>query len=349
MNKTSISWTTFSSNPLKYRRKSDGKTVWACVKESPGCAHCYSEAIALRYDRGKLFNAKNMEELEPFLDDAELRQLLTRKTCDGVQVEGSRVFVGDMTDLLGPWVPDEMLDRLFAVFALRPGVTFQVLTKHADRLRDYFGSGRVATDGASGSDRDAFARYRAVRVAAFSYGTELPAWDWPLLNLHLGVSIENKACADRRIPLLLQTPAAVRFLSMEPLLEAVQLRELHPDGKTMYCALRGIKTVNSTATYEHPHVDLVIVGGESGPKARPFSLRWARSLRDQCAAAGVSFFMKQYGSRPCVPSCATVACGHPDCDPGWIKLRDRSGADPAEWEEGLRVQEFPMAGNTKGA
>src|SRR5262245_8975140 len=124
MQPTSIQWTDYTSNPIKYRRKSDGKTVWGCVKVSPGCAHCYAEAIALRFDRGKVFNAANMEELEPFTDEDELRTLLTSK-----KLSGKRVFVGDMTDVFGEWIPDKMLDRLFAVFALRPDVTFQVLTK----------------------------------------------------------------------------------------------------------------------------------------------------------------------------------------------------------------------------
>src|SRR5262249_34461457 len=105
---------------------------------SPGCAHCYSEALALRYDRGKLFNAANMEELEPFLDDDELRKMLTAKTVGGRQVSGSRCFVGDMTDLFGEWVPDQLLDKLFAVFALRRDVTWQVLTKRAKRMHRYF-------------------------------------------------------------------------------------------------------------------------------------------------------------------------------------------------------------------
>lgn len=132
MQRTSIEWTDFTSNPIKFRRKLDGKTVWACVKCSAGCAHCYSETIALRFNRGKLFNAANMEELVPFLDEDELRQLLTKKTCGGKQVSGSRVFIEDMSDVFGEWVPDHYLDKLLAVFALRPDVTFQLLTNRAD-------------------------------------------------------------------------------------------------------------------------------------------------------------------------------------------------------------------------
>ena len=98
----------------------------------------------MRFDRGKLYNAKNMEELEPFLDEAELRAMLTKKTCNGVQVGGSKCFVGDMTDLFGRWVPDVLLDRLFAVISLRKDVVFQVLTKQTGRMAEYFNAKGIA-------------------------------------------------------------------------------------------------------------------------------------------------------------------------------------------------------------
>lgn len=94
MNRTGIEWTNLSANPLKYRRKSDGQVAWACVKTSPGCAHCYSEALALRFERGKVFNAKNMEELEPFLDEKELYKMLTCRSVGGQKVDGARCFIG---------------------------------------------------------------------------------------------------------------------------------------------------------------------------------------------------------------------------------------------------------------
>ena len=344
MNKTSIAWTTFSSNPLKYRRKSDGKTVWACVKTSPGCAHCYSEQIAMRYERGKLFSAKNMEELEPFLDEAELRQLLTRKTCDGVAVYGSRIFVGDMTDLFGPWVPDEFLDRLFATFALRPDATFQVLTKRAERMQAYcsqlYQPGRIC-DAAIGMGR-ALHTVEYKEHGAGTY-TKMTGPDWPLSNVHLGVSVENQEMADARIPILLKTPTAVRFLSVEPMLEDISLSwpigtHAHLPGNLL------------------DGIDWVIVGGESGPHARPFHVEWARSIRYQCRAAGVACFVKQLGAKVVIRNDSfsewpnggddlTVVDHGPAIqgEDATVRLKDRAGADPSEWPDYLRIQEFPKA------
>lgn len=245
MNKTAIEWTTFSANPLKYRQKRDGKVVWACVKTSPGCAHCYSEAIAIRYDRGKVFNTTNMEELEPFLDEAELRKMRTAKTVAGVQVSGSRCFIGDMTDLFGEWVPDDLLNQLFTeVLERRTDVIWQLLTKRAERLQRYlswrWGEGRI-----------------------------------PCRNIHLGVSVERQPEADYRIECLRHTPAAVRFLSCEPLIGPLDFFY----GPLDWGLLTGIHWV--------------IVGSESGPKRRPMQAEWAISIREQCQAAGVDFFMKQ--------------------------------------------------------
>ncbi len=292
MNTTNIEWTAFSANPLKYRRKSDGKVVWACVKTSPGCAHCYSEGITLRYQRGKLFNAKNMEELEPFLDEAEVRKMLTANTIGGVQVSGSRCFVGDMTDVFGEWVPDELLDRLFAVFALRSDVTWQVLTKRAERMRAYFNDEDEAlmrmAHAASEIDGEKVSAMRGVFARGYDdegkmdelYLEEIPN------NVWLGVSVEDQKRADERIPHLLATPAAVRFLSCEPLLGSISLSfEPGTHAHLPGCLLDGI--------------GWVIVGGESGPGARPCDVGWIRSIVEQCKAAGVPLFVKQdSGKKP---------------------------------------------------
>lgn len=274
MNKTDISWTTFSANPLKYRTP-DGKVVWACVKTSPGCANCYSEALANRWDRGKEFIAQNMEGLTPFLDEAELKKMLTAKTIQGIAVSGSRVFVGDMTDVFGAWVPDELLDRLFAVFALRPGVTWQVLTKRAQTMWDY----------CSRMDRSRLDDACGQFVDGCRFHGDLPAW--PLPNVHLGVSVENQQYADERLPWLINTPAAVRFISYEPALGPLTLR--HPfDGKLTRNWLGGERGVS-----------WVIAGGESGPNRRPCEVEWFADLALECKEAGVAFHMKQDGgSRP---------------------------------------------------
>lgn len=346
MNKTNIEWTTFSANPLQYRRKSDGKTVWACVKTSPGCAHCYSEQIALRWERGKLFTTANMEEVEPFLCEKELKEMLTRKTCAGVAVSGSRCFVGDMTDLFGEWVPDELLDRLFAVFALRSDVTFQALTKRAERMAKYMATGR------QGRVNDAAHIHFDRPIWLSNNGKPDGATPWPLDNLHLGVSVEDQKRADERIPFLLKTPAAVRFLSVEPLLSAVDLSKwLNNPIITGHPAWRRDPDRPNVAD---PLLHWVICGGESGPGARSCDIEWIRGIAKQCNAAGVPCFVKQLGSVPvevilCGLSPGSIKLdtydmpgGEPDDDIRWIALRDKKGGDPEEWPADLRVREFPV-------
>lgn len=301
MNKTDIHWTTFSANPLRYRRKSDGKVVWACVKESPGCANCYSEAIALRFDRGKLFNRKNMEELEPFLDEKELHEMLTRKTCGGVKVDGSRCFLNDMTDMFGEWVSDDLLDRMFAVMALRSGVTWQLLTKHPARMAEYLNRlAEMQSHGLAHFLGTPFAQ--ALCLASHAAGHLLPQNaplavldNWPLKNIHAGTSVEDQQRADERIPHLLRCPAAVRFLSVEPLLGPVDL-DLDPKFAPTGTISRQCWPLDNT---NGPRIGWVIVGGESGSgaRARPCDLAWIHSVVGQCRAARVPCFVKQDSAR----------------------------------------------------
>lgn len=129
-----IAWTDFTSNPIRYKN-ADGMTVWACEKVSAGCKNCYADALSHRYGgvrRAGEWNAATMATLTPFVDEKELRMLLT-----STKISGTRVFIGDMTDVFGAWVSFDLLDKLFAVFALRPDVTFQVLTKRPARMREY--------------------------------------------------------------------------------------------------------------------------------------------------------------------------------------------------------------------
>lgn len=323
VNKTGIEWTDYSANPVKYRDRA-GKSVWACVRTSPGCAHCYSADLAKRYRRGGEFTAAEMAGYECYLDDGELRQMLSPKRLPS----GSRCFVGDMTDVFGEWVPFEYLDRLFAVFALRPDVVFQVLTKRPERMRKYLTkrdtAGAVAITIREVAPDGGLAAMQAMGTHVLR---DVVQRRWPLPNLWLGTSTENQHWLDIRVPELLATPAAVRFLSCEPLLGPLDLgRYLRESG-----------------------VDWVIVGGESGPGARPFDLAWARSIVSQCRAAGVAVFVKQLGAKP-------YSMGIRDhCDDGPRKgthfdgnrtrllTASRKGGDPAEWPEDLRVREMPVA------
>jgi len=213
-----------------------------------------------------------------------------------------RIFVCAHGDLFHENVPDEWIDKVFAVMALCPQHTFQVLTKRPERMRDYLREKR-----------------RESRIAAAQALLPCPCptpgiWPHlPLKNIWLGTSIEDQPTADTRIPYLLQTPAAVRFVSAEPLLGPVDL-EIAWHGETAlgaecwgdcaWCAngfpplfncRRGLQ---SAADVEEGRsgLDWVIVGGESGRNARPMHPEWARTLRDQCAAAGVAFLFKQWGA-----------------------------------------------------
>lgn len=283
---TAIEWTDRSSNPLRYR-DATGRDVWACEKVSAGCRGCYAEALALRFDKGKAFNAGNMQGLTPYLSDAEVRALLSPKKTPA----GSKVFVGDMTDVFGSWVPDGLLDRLFAVFALRPDVVFQVLTKRPERMAGYMAGLQAAADAhAPHTVEGRFTPAQVLNFRMFAGSPKIggvlgvaisPSTPWPLPNVWLGTSCEDQRAADERIPHLLRVPAAVRFLSCEPLIGPVDLRRFLPNLHTGFP--RG------------PRVGWVIVGGESGRDARPMCPDWATGIRDQCVAAGVPFHFKQHG------------------------------------------------------
>lgn len=255
MQQTPIGWTDYSANLLKYRN-AEGKTVWACVHASEGCRFCYSEALAKRWGRGKAFTAENMKALTPYFDEDEANRL---KRSD--KISGKRVFLNDMTDWMGPWVDDDLVDRIMAVIASRPDVTFQTLTKHASRQHEYLTN----------------------LASVIQERTESAIQRWPLPNLHLGVSIEDQKNADERMPLLLQTPAAVHWASVEPLLGPI-----HMCGIGLCCS----------EFREYP-LDGIVIGGESGHGHREMPLDSAISIAREAKEAGVAVYFKQdSGPRP---------------------------------------------------
>jgi protein gp37 len=253
-NRTSIEWTDRSANPIRARHKVTGKVGWHCVKVSPGCAHCYAERINRRLGTGLDFTRHAADQVELFLDRRPLEAILKLR-------KPQRIFLGDMTDLFQDGVSDDDLLRIWCVMEEARHHTFQVLTKRPVRMRSW-----LDTAGRGGTA--VWAR-------------------WPLPNVHLGVSVEDQARADERIPALLEIPAAVRFLSVEPLLGPIDLGRL-------WWMTNG-ESEASPYFSAWPGINWVIVGGESGPGARPLHPDWARSIRDQCAAAGVPFFFKQWG------------------------------------------------------
>jgi protein gp37 len=316
---TSIEWTDRTWNP-----------VVGCSLVSPGCTNCYAMRMAGRIEAmgtaphyagltqpskaGPVWTG----EVRAAPDHVLLQPLRWRKPA--------RIFVNSMSDLFHEALPDAVIDRVFAVMALAPHHTFQVLTKRPDRMRQYL----------SNSQATVWITGRAHRLTidyGFDRGDAYRAFEegrpWPLPNVWLGVSVEDQARADERIPILLDTPAAVRWMSAEPLLGPIDLTRLpYPNrGRTwMIDAVRGEMRepgLDRTPIGGVVSLDWVVAGGESGPDARPMHPDWVRSLRDQCASAGVPFLFKQWGS--------------------WRVTYDRDREDP-DWRRCAEVERETPAG-----
>lgn len=194
-----------------------------------------------------------------------------------------RIFVNSMSDLFHENVPDEFIDQVFAVMAMASQHTFQVLTKRPDRMHRYL--------------NDADLQDRLTDLW-HERSPENIRWSFmlPLTNVWLGVSVENQETADERIPLLLQTPATVRWISAEPLLGDISLRSwLQLSPSAAFVNGQVTDKMPSWTRYGSTALNWVVAGGESGPSARPMHPDWARSLRDQCQVAGTPFFFKQWG------------------------------------------------------
>jgi len=284
-----------------------------CSPVSAGCRHCYSARLA----GTRLKHHPRCTGLTRQAEDG--RHVWTgevRLHPDQLDVplrwrKGRRIFVGDRTDLFHDSIPDEFIDRVWAVMALTPQHVFQVLTKRPERMRAYLRDDRTPYRIARRCvdrliDRSAPAYATGDTWPVVSLGDD-PDWPdditlktWPLPNVWAGVSIEDQQTADARITHLLATPAAVRWVSAEPLLGVVDLTDIGTVAVYgNYNALTGrfIGYGNDTEVsgYAFRRLDWVVCGGESGPNARPMHPDWARSLRDQCAAAGVPFMFKQWG------------------------------------------------------
>jgi protein gp37 len=248
-----------------------------------------------------------------------------------------RIFVNSMSDLFHEDVPDEFIDRVFAAMALASQHTFQILTKRAERMRLWMNRHKQRHP-----NQVNVVLPDPVRPAPAIVVVER-ARKWPLPNVWLGVSVENQHFADERIPLLLRTPAAVRFISAEPLLGPINLRgwgnpgwvcgRCHEFQSNDHEACRKCGAENPFND-SIGRLNWVIVGGESGHGARPFDLAWARSMIDQCQAAHVPVFVKQIGSK-------AYASVSPDWSWNPNSVRDKKGGDPSEWPDDLNVREFP--------
>lgn len=310
--RTGIEWTDATWNPVR-----------GCARVSDGCRHCYAERVAARFSGpGQPYEGLIHPSTRGWNGKAalvpEALQIPWRWT------RARRIFVNSMSDLFHPDVPFEFIAAVFYVMGHTCRHTYQVLTKRPERMLEFF-RWVEDYDGVFPGDRiSAVASefpaikalgWEAARGGRGGYDNCGPAW--PYENVWLGVSVENQETADERIPLLLQCPAAVRWISAEPLLGPVNLTDV-TDGQAWrevprehwvegfdswdsppalrWDAIGGVK-YQRFGDYEErtPRIDWVVAGGESGPEARPVHPDWIRSLRDQCAAADVPFLFKQWG------------------------------------------------------
>lgn len=209
--------------------------VTGCTKVSSGCKNCYAEKMHKR-----LASMRIKKYAKPFNEVVVHPEVLEEPLH---WRKPRMIFVNSMSDLFHPDVPFDFIYKIITIINDCPQHIFQALTKRPDRMMEYFSIGNIN-------------------------------YKYPVKNLWLGVSVEDQKTADERIPLLVETPAAVRWISAEPLLSEIDIEE--------YLFAK--------------ELDWVVVGGESGPKARPMHPDWVRSIRNQCQAASVPFFFKQWGT-----------------------------------------------------
>lgn len=282
MGDTKIEWTEKTWNPVR-----------GCSVVSEGCRNCYAMNFATRFaGEGEAYEGLAYRNGSGAHWTGKLRFVAEHLEDPLRWRNPARIFVNSMSDLFHEGVEAQWLNDIFGIMALAHWHTFQILTKRPDRALAYISQGshgvieqfqQIQHGGGIGPR----SMFRALDIKR----RDGIGWQWPLPNLWLGTSVEDQKTADERIPLLLQTPAAVRWISAEPLLGPIDLS-----------AYMGV-TPNITGEREQRYsiIDWVVVGGESGPRARPMYPDWARSLRDQCVAVGVPFFFKQWGEYLATP------------------------------------------------
>lgn len=372
MPRTSIEWCTHS-----------WPVVNGCRRVSAGCTGCYAERLAAT----RLRHTERYRGLAVFREGkgpqwtGETRLIRDELTMPLRLRKPARIFVADMGDLFYEGVDDITIAAVFGVMAACPQHRFLVLTKRPERMRQWFTEWmpRFADD--QRGIVSAPSEHESVLRAAFELiGDDVlasklltPAWDrmravqhtvayrdlWPLHNVDVGVSVEDQKTADERIPVLLSLRAHVGgalWCSYEPALGPVDFtRVAHtPDGDTndpralVMDALAGYLDLNAGV---QRRLDWIVVGGESGPGARPFDIAWARSTIEQCRAAGTKVFVKQLGAMP-VDGAEGEPTGNFRANPDTgrrqyelrvtrLPLRDRKGGDMDEWPADLRVRELP--------
>lgn len=331
-----IEWTSATWNP----------TV-GCSVTSPGCTNCYAMRMAGRLEamgnpiyRGHTIKTKAGHVWNGKVAASNYGQMIKPLSWKKPRL----IFVNSMSDVFHEDMPDEVIDQVFAVMSRCPQHTFQLLTKRSARMRAYFAA--LSFDGHYVSRPG----WQASDKRDGSNLLLLEPGGWPLPNVWLGVSVEDQERANERIPDLLGTPAAIRFLSAEPLLGPIDIAYACKP----HWASGGVALIHQ-----------VIVGGESGPRSRLCWTPHIRSIVEQCQRSNVAVFVKQLGANVqdrndagfdgCEPH------NWPDMDPFNIEhdlygisteyqgapvrvhLKSKKGGDPAEWPEDLRVREMPVS------
>ncbi|KKK91659.1 hypothetical protein LCGC14_2710710 [marine sediment metagenome] len=296
---TKIEWTDATWNPIV-----------GCSVVSPGCTNCYAMRMAgTRLKTTRPYSGLTQDSKAGPVWTGEVRFLEERLTQPLKWRKPRRVFVNSMGDLFHEDVPEDWIHHIFAVMALCPQHMFQVLTKRPERMQRYMA--RLAQSVVPLQNR----------ALGMGYTFE---WQgdgllrWPIPNVWLGTSVEDQTRADERIPALLDTPAAVRFVSYEPALEMVDFDHIKfPQDRTIpMSSLYGGRSTDTPW-----HLNWIVLGGENGPGARPMHPEIPRSVRDQCAAADVPFFFKGWGKHKPVaraPGSEIMDIMHPDPDRQWF-------------------------------
>jgi protein gp37 len=314
--KTDIQWCDYSVNPIRAVNRGTGKLGWHCERVSDGCKNCYSATLNKVYGTGLNYAVDQSQYADMYIDQKVVSSMLNFKPRGPFKNNRERpaVFPFDMTDLFGRWVPDDWIDHMMAIFAIRSDVDWLVLTKRADRLEFYQNSDPyVRIEGHI--ERILGARASTVDMSRL-----------PLKNIWFGVSAEDQKALDLRWPHLYRTRAAVKFLSIEPMIGPVNLRDIG-------AGWDALKTIIDDAAGNmriiKPTLDFAIVGGESGNGSRPCHVDWVRRVVQDCKKVGVRVFVKQLGSRP-------VEFNPPEA----ILLDDAKGGDMNGWSPEIRVRQI---------
>jgi protein gp37 len=357
---TSIEWTDASWNPVR-----------GCSRVSAGCENCYAENVARRFSgpgmpyEGLVRLTKDGKAKAQW--SGEVRFVADKLAEPLTWRKPKRVFVNSMSDLFHNGVSFEQIAAIFGVMAAAPQHTFQVLTKRPERARAFFewvASQQWSTYdtmlSAAAAHVDGEVWEDALERSGLESEVDFFEETWPLANVWLGVSVEDQASADKRIPHLLECPAAVRWVSYEPAIEAVSFRKwMLPKSAGAGCWHGGRlhpwepgERCPPSRDGQPGRIDWVVVGGESGPGARPFDLAWARSVIAQCMEANVACFVKQLGARPVFNvsptgnfrTSPTTGKREYESTGERLMLRDRKGGDVSEWPNepnDLRVRQWP--------